>query len=100
MAIANVWPGKKASGLLRAMYNIAVRRLNPGHPPDRDRDVMPAVIDGHREWVRLYGSAAPETHWIRFSPSIAETLRQATKLHVGDPVIFLALWRNPKTDDR
>ena len=100
MAIENLWPGNKAKGLLRAMYNIAVRRLNAGHPPERDQDVMPAKVDGHQEWVRIYGSAAPQTHWIRFAQSVAETLRAAAKIHPGEPVIFLALWRSPKSEDR
>ena len=64
MSIENVWPGRKARGLLRAMYNIAVHRLNPGHPPERDQEVMEATVDGHRSWVRLYGSAAQRHHWI------------------------------------
>ena len=100
MPIENVWPGKKATGMLRAMYNIAVRRMNPGHAPKRDQEVMEANIDGRRTWVRLYGSANQGYHWIRFTPSVAETLRNAAQDNPEEPVIFLALWRDPNADDK
>jgi hypothetical protein len=95
--IPDNWPGQRAHGFLRALYNIAIHRLGPAKLPETDCDFVSTGIYGVERRLLIRAACAKASWEVALPMNLCEGLREERRNCSPCNVGLLAVLRHINT---